>query len=688
MAAGNNRALIGYLRSGEARWLDLASRAGVQASHDQGALLVQATAHDEDGAEWTIRERFAASPNPGAIDVTVTVSVSQLREVAFLPMLMLLPGLGSFGETKNQAVFAGLEYLDKNEPSSSEADIIGPGAKRQVPDTLKITLPLMAVQAEGRYVGLLWEPRPEFAALFDSPDRAFKSGAHLMGILFPGADGLSRAEAGLLPYGGQTLQAGQVLTLRATLIGGHGESIVPAVQQYVALRGLLAVPSHGVDWDRYVATAAAGWLDSGIRVGSRYRHALPGNFSPQPAADAALMMDWLAVQTRDAGLKQRLAEAAKAALADVKPGDLNFAGVSHVRYPVAALVYGHAAESADRARQVGRDLLNKFEPDGSIHYEKSPSGPDYGRTHFAPYANGLTAQAVASLLEAATVCGDPELIHEGLRKLHAMDKFANTVPRGAQTWEVPLHTPDILASANLVYAYTLGYALTNDAHFLDQARYWAWSGVPFIYLSPPEKEPIGLYATIPVFGATQWVAPDWMGLPVQWCGLVYADALFRLARYDSTGPWKQLARGITASGIQQTWPREGNPERQGLLPDSFTLRAQLRNDPAINPGTVQANAIQFFDRPALYDFHAFRSGILVHAPGAIRDAVEEAARVRFAVYGWPDHSYQILIVGLKSTPRVRINDHDIPLGSPHTFDARTGRLILGVEGKPVIEISR
>ena len=127
-----------------------------------------ATVRDEDGAEWSVRQRFAAGKRPGSIDVTVRVSVDQSREAVFLPMLVIVPGLGSFGEAKNQAVFAGLEYLDKNELSSSEADIVGLGAKRQVPDTLKITVPLMAVQANDRYIGLLWEERPEFAACFDS----------------------------------------------------------------------------------------------------------------------------------------------------------------------------------------------------------------------------------------------------------------------------------------------------------------------------------------------------------------------------------------------------------------------------------------------------------------------------------------------------------------------------------------
>ncbi len=55
----------------------------------------------------------------------------------------------------------------------------------------------------------------------------------------------------------------------------------------------------------------------------------------------------------------------------------------------------------------------------------------------------MTAQVVASLLENAAFSGDKTLLDAALTKLRALDKFTNTVPRGAQTWEVPLHTPDL-----------------------------------------------------------------------------------------------------------------------------------------------------------------------------------------------------------------------------------------------------
>jgi hypothetical protein len=250
---------------------------------------------------------------------------------------------------------------------------------------------------------------------------------------------------------------------------------------------------------------------------------------------------------------------------------------------------------------------------------------------------------------------------------------------------VPLHTPDILASAHLVRAYTLGYELTGDRDFLEQAQYWAWTGVPFVYLVNPTPQPIGLYSTIAVFGATSWQAPVWLGLPVQWCGLVYADALYRLVRHDPKGPWKQLADGITLSGIQQSWPPDDR-NQQGLLPDSFVLRTQKRNGPAINPATVEACAAQLFNRPA-YDFWSFRkNGLRVHAPGPIKRAKEGAGRVSFEVESWVKGPYFILINGFCEKPRLAINGQQADYSGPNQFLQKEGWLVLQLKGKARVDI--
>ena len=91
-----------------------------------------------------------------------------------------------------------------------------------------------------------------------------------------------------------------------------------------------------------------------------------------------------------------------------------------------------------------------------------------------------------------------------------------------------------------------------------------------------------LYATPPVYGATNWQAPVWIGLPVQWVGIVYAYSLTMLAPHDDTLDWNHLARGILVSGEQMQFPADSG-EYAGLLPDAFALANQERRPWRINP---------------------------------------------------------------------------------------------------------
>jgi len=677
--------LAGYLHDGELRWLDFSNAPRASASTGQ-AYTDTLTVTDPHGATWTIRRSFIpakSSESSGAVDMTVTVTVTEDRTVVHLPLAQLFAGVGSFGERKGQALFAGLEYLE-DEPSSSEADIVGPGSRRQVPDTLKITIPLMAVQVDGVYGGLIWEPQPDVSALFDSPDRIFSSGGHVMGLLFPGSDGVNRQEGDLLPYDGVVLPANTPLRVKATLIGGKGDSIVPAVQQYVSLRGLPRLPGTGRTLETYASLAARGWLDSAIREGNLFRHAVWPGFGAAPAADAPAFMLWLATVVQDEELRKRLEQASAEALSAVDGSRYDYATVSHVPYFRPSLLFGGVMESASQAEGEARAHLSRFDARDRILYRPQEGKPDYGRTHFTDHASGLTASVVWRLLQQATFAGDRDLVEAALRKLRSLAQYDNGVPRGAQTWEVPLHTPDILASAHLVNAFVRGYEITGDDFFLQRARYWAWTGVPFVYLIDPADRPVGAYSTIAVYGATDWRAPVWFGLPVQWCGLVYADALYGLARQDPQGPWKTLADGITAAGIQQTW-KEDDRERVGLLPDFYHLREQRADGPAINPGTVQANAIRLFGQPCASDFRAARRArLFIHAPGEIQGLEETGGRISFAVRGWMKGPYRILISGLQKEPRVRIDGADVPVGAPHEYDG--GRLVLQVQGSPRIEI--
>jgi hypothetical protein len=177
---------------------------------------------------------------------------------------------------------------------------------------------------------------------------------------------------------------------------------------------------------------------------------------------------------------------------------------------------------------------------------------------------------------------------------------------------------------------------------------------------------------------------NWMGRPVQWCGLVYANAISELYRYDANSIWKRVADGIIASAVQQTWPIGQDHDRQGMLPDSFSLQAQARNDAAINPGTLQATAPFLYGLPPMYELKVFRqSGFSVHAPGEIRAKTDSGKGAVFTVEGWPSESYEVLLSGLRAKPVVKVQGRETPV----TFLPREGVAIVKLYGTVEIAIS-
>jgi hypothetical protein len=517
----------------------------------------------------------------------------------------------------------------------------------------------MAIAHSGRYVGLVWQPSSVVQPVFDSPDRIYGSDAHVMALTGP-AVGEKRFENELVAHTPLRLKANEPIHAQAILIGGQGASVVPAVQKYVELQGLPATPPFAGGLDAAVTLLAHGWLDSAINEGGLFRHAVWGeSFKAGPAGDAIMYIDWLVNQTQDQDLRHRLIRARDLAVTKMPRGQPYMSTVSHTRTPTASFVFGGVYPYVRQRQQEAFELLRHFDENGIKLYHLG--NVDYGKTHSVPHANGLAGVDVARILEAATMSADPQLIAQGLALLDKQTAlYASSVPRGAQTWEVPLHTPDILASAHMVKAYTLGYLIAGRREYLDQARYWAWTGVPFVYLINPTEGQIGPYATIAVLGATNWRAPVWFGRPVQWCGLVYASALHLLSQYDEDGPWDKIAKGITAAGLQMTWPAS-DPKRQGLLPDVFDLRAQLRDGPAINPGTVQAHVPELFDEGRLYDVRKLATkGWFLHAPCAIRNLRETRESVTFLVDGWGKGPYYVLLAGVDTKPVVVTTARIVP----------------------------
>ncbi len=420
-------------------------------------------------------------------------------------------------------VLAGVEYLGRGDTSSSRLDIETEEHLRFAPDPLKVTFPLASLVTDRAALAITWQDM-DLVPTYATPN--FFDGApdHRMGLR------------------GKRIDA-RVLVDRKT--------VEETIAWGVARHGLPPLPPAPRTVEQQWALCLRALEGPPLRTESGWGHCAEPNWARQPYADMASTI-WR--------LTGRIVD-----LPRLVPGG------AHVANEAIYFVTGRAEQWKAHHQQQVTQLLAQQKADGSFRY----NGP-LARGHFEDTASGVCARPAMLLLEYARWTGDAKALEAGLRTLDYMKRF--DVPRGAQVWEIPLHTPDQLASAYAVWAYVRGYELTGKTEYLAEARRWALSGIPFTYLWG--RYPIMVYATPPVFGATHWKAPVWIGLPVQWVGGVYAYSLTLLAPYDRSLDWNHLARGILISAEQQQYP---DGPWAGLLPDSLVLASQQRNPPRINP---------------------------------------------------------------------------------------------------------
>ncbi len=431
------------------------------------------------------------------------------------------PVVRAFGELQG-GLLAGLEYLGKGERSSTTLDIETEEHLRFAPDPLKVTMPLALFATDRATVALHWSDM-QLQPTYATPDFFDGTSGHRMSLV------------------GTKIDA-TVLVDRLSV----EETIFWAVKK----QGLPPLPpaprSQKEQWDVCIKA-----LNGPLKTEAGWGHCAEPNWGRAPHADMASTIWRLTGQ--------------------IVPLDRVVPGGAHVANDSYYFITGRAAQWKEHHARQAEGTLRQQQPDGSYRYD----GP-FRRGHFENTANGVCARPAMVLLEYARTTGDKAALAAAVRTLDFMKRF--DVPRGAQCWEIPLHTPDQLASAYAVWAYVRGYELTGNKEYLAEARRWALSGIPFVYLWT--RYPVMLYAAPPVFGATHWKAPNWMGLPVQWVGGVYAYALTLLAPHDKSLDWNHLARGILISAEQQQYP---DGEWIGLLPDSFVLATQQRNPARINP---------------------------------------------------------------------------------------------------------
>ncbi len=536
-----------------------------------------ATSRDEDGAVCELNATFRSGPSDPVIPFEYELLASRDLRLLRFEGPMLYAGEGSFGAAKTEAVLPGLEWLVDDEFSSSTIDDRTPAHLRRVPHPNKITWGDIGILHDGLYVGLHWDPyhrwdgeHDRMSAMFASPAHFQSRNCHLLGLFVPSVpEWVGENETlATTPY---LLEAGRKLTIAGAIVvrtGGNDGAFRPTrLHQPVRLPDPLPLP-HADDLPGEIAWNVEAYLNPDIlwdpdgkqwwtSKGAGPLLSSKGR-SPQFIKDLLLASQVIPDQALARACRQRAEEV----LAEMggRSGELALSYL--VGSPDDALL-GYAGQVAN--------LVLSQRPDGSWRFDADQvpgpvfKGMDYHQLGPDDAVEvGTCARRAYEVLRLARMTGDERAGAAGLKALKCMQRF--TVPRAAQVWEVPVHTPDILAAADAIDAYMEGYWLTGDDRWLREAVTWGWRGLPFVYLWNTDEFPFMRYASIPVFGAS-WHRASWFGRPVQWNGLRYAGAALKLARHDDSLDWRRLAEGLMVSAMYQQ-ATEG--DNKALWPDSIS----------------------------------------------------------------------------------------------------------------------
>lgn len=665
--------------------------ATLTASTGASDARLHATLVDEDGLICRVRAILPADGR--ALRFDLTISSRDAAQVLAVGGPAVHAGDGSTGADKGVAIFPGLEYLEGEEHSSSTRDLAMPHADRRVPHKFKVTVPLMMVEtrAGGPVIAVAWDAKQKWdgeqlapAACFASPDFVTNKDSHLMQLLLPSVpDGMpenARQARELL-----TIGPDRPWRLKQLIAAGQPQPDATAAlrwfDDWLGYPEVEAPPRSFVD---EMALCRHAWLvtcwDEETRKG---RHCVGWAPANSPGHATLMLMDARAVATGEA--KQQLLDrvdlVGNQTIQQEGPGGLASGANCHIMAWEFPYHWGGLPGALQGMRDQAEGVIRSQEANGGWGFYPSEDRKSLGAP--GTQTMGTCAGPAYRLAKWAAISGDTAATAAMRKALTRLREFQ--VPRGAQGWECPILQPDVLASAYALRAAVWAYQATGEAQYLEDARFYARTGLPFQYAWDDGEHPGMRYASIPVFGST-FFTHSWIGLPVQWCGLVYAYGLVELMRFDDDDLWRRQVEGMTVSGMYQQWPMD-NAQLAGSYPDSYGQWFTVRNGAYINPEDIQINALalQGLD-PGLRSVAAKLGERVVHvtAPGDLQVSAE-GGRLAIRLKYLPNETCYLTVVGLDAAgftatangqPLAR--QADLPHGSTGwTYREDTGILVIG-----------
>ncbi len=634
---------------------------------------------DGDGVSWRQSVTVARVAQGNQLNMACRLESSAPRQVLYWSGPRLLAGEGSFGAAREEALFPGLEYLLDDEPSSDTRFAAGKFAERSVPHPYQITIPMMAVSHEGCGVGLLWDPNQNWgsawrhpAARFSSPNR-HEGGPdnHLMALSVPGP-----YERWVTP--GQTEAHTPVsvdpvnpLTLEARLAAAPGGGVFGILREWLATYGLPPLPAPEADWRENLELCVDAYLDVAWHEGDEaWHHTLKDNWEPR---FEPLLANQLWRYSRwaegDPVRQARARDQVERALPRAEP----MRAPHNVSLLDMALVRGDVAATLAGMRAAAQELMAGQQGDGSwgwtpaavadvASFKTDERLALMGEAQDS--ATGYTGGKVIPLLAWALASGEPGAV---AASLHAADWCnAQRRPEGAQTWELHLHVPDVLAVPWLINVNVAAWRLSGDEGYLDQAERWAMTGLPFTFLWNGYYRPIMRYGTVPVFGATFHDVQSWFGVIVHWNGLWYSDALTRLAALrPGDGPLDRarLAEGIARHGIQEQI--DFGPQR-GFYPDAFsTVHGEEEYTWWLNPQLIGLNSFPRAGLPLEAGQEVLRNGAggtlhLTSGAQIAGSSYDDSGALTALLQDQPGQPTYVLLAGAGAPTEVSVDNATLP----------------------------
>ena len=604
-----------------------------------------------EAAGSAVHVAFSRGPKPGLIHFETTARAAEDVALLRLSGPRYLVGEGGFGDSKYTALFPGIEFLGPDDRSSDTGSTGKSLGFRHTPPPFQITVPVMAVSTGAMTTGILWDAlRPWHGdeampmATFASPNLLQGQENHLMELFAPNWPVWTAKNARLAnqPF---SLKGGESVVLEGNLFARVKTDIVGAVPLWYEVYGKPEPPRLAKPLEETLGALMDGWVNTMYdpkqdAYTNHWRHGIalgPANWlKARVIAYGQLTGDWsLAAKmglSETSSLREHLGS-----LFDAFPPPLPKEQLASQRTDGS---WGYHCTEAVAKRT--REFTNG---------ERDSLGRE-GDTNA-----GLCASQALPILRYAVATGDPVAEAAGIKALAAMSDFR--VPAGSQTWEVPMDAPDVYAASQVFDCYSLAYDLTHSQKISRPAKYWAYTGLPFLYsytvpgggadgkcvipgdpltegpdymegthpldavFENPDRE-VTPYGSIPVFGTSFYVV-NWFGVLVQWCGLRWAGSVLQANSAIVDPVLLEAARGVVMSGCQQTFDKA---PVEGCLPDAWHVETNTAYPAFIGPVVLEAPLRTLTGRPSYCDTRTS----IVHGGGArahisTRGVVEQPALV-------------------------------------------------------------